>query len=1059
MKVFVPTKYKRVALFVILTILFVTAFPTAVAGESIPVTGIELDQTVLILTAGSEDQSLVAKVNPEEATNKTVSWTSSNEDVATVVDGIVSPLGVGVADIMATTQDGDFQAICQVTVGDEAPDPDPEPETETDPLPQTSGGMHLLGGGLNLPLVRDDSAEMTIDYEVNDGYPWAYSEAYSSDGYDAYLAGNSFTKIANVSNISFKVDAPGTFSFDYKVSTPEIGSSYSLLYNVNTPIDAENYKSAKNYVGYENFRGVKNWTNVEFSITVDDLTDEGQATVYIAYLRRGSSIGNDNMVAIANVCYYSGEKKVILNIEGHEYGKVIKNGDEYNDPTNVISYESGDMVSLTAVPLVGNRFYGWVDESNRFLSTDMTHTFRISKDTSLKAVFAPEGYYSFHHNGTFFTAESGSDLWTVLGSANSGDLVVMLENHTMTADVTIPAGVKLYIPYNAEFDEDGNEDGVTTPGSPYLASPKIATPDKTYRTLTIENGATLTINGTVCIGSVIGYPGQNYQGHTSGWHGKIVNAGQIVVNNGGVLDCWGLITGTGTVEAKSGGSVYEPFIVYDFAGGWNTAELYFAQQSPFKQYAMQNIQSDLTMNAGATLYGRCNLWATSMYNKVDIVYLGADGMYELKQNATLCRSYDGSKAISTNSDIGKTTYTFDGGMILNYLSMPILGVAISTENVDFPLSYNSDIVLKSGENNFSGRSKIMPGTTLRVEDGASLTVEKTLFVLDGLIQSDLSGKSYPTTKTLQDAKLSASGQLVVNGTLTVKADAKFGGIIQTDGDSTSSEIVIEAGALVNCLGVQDGAVGEYDVNTSLFDLPARAYIYNSHKDSYSLKRLYPDRTYHSHDASAWTIDSYTMTHAVNCTAGEWTGEIPVVNGGKSYHNWATSTVSLVEARTGSWQSDGIYHDISICNETVYSDADDTRTSVSEIELEVRQGGDIVFTVGTTEDGGGYVYQVFCKIGDTDPVELSPDPEGEYHINNALDEVEITVTSGKLGDMDSDNKINMLDLLLLRRIIAKYDQPTSWQKLVGNTDRGVNGTINMADLLILRRYIARYISEM
>ncbi len=68
------------------------------------------------LTAGGATGTLVATVNPTEATNKNVTWTSSNETVATVADGIVTPLSVGSTTITVTTDDSSKNATCEVTV-------------------------------------------------------------------------------------------------------------------------------------------------------------------------------------------------------------------------------------------------------------------------------------------------------------------------------------------------------------------------------------------------------------------------------------------------------------------------------------------------------------------------------------------------------------------------------------------------------------------------------------------------------------------------------------------------------------------------------------------------------------------------------------------------------------------------------------------------------------------------------------------------------------------------------------------------------------------------------
>lgn len=77
---------------------------------------ISVDQTTLTLTAGGVTGTITATVLPADATNKTVTWTSSNEAVATVAGGVVTPLTAGTTTITATTVDGSKTATCKVVV-------------------------------------------------------------------------------------------------------------------------------------------------------------------------------------------------------------------------------------------------------------------------------------------------------------------------------------------------------------------------------------------------------------------------------------------------------------------------------------------------------------------------------------------------------------------------------------------------------------------------------------------------------------------------------------------------------------------------------------------------------------------------------------------------------------------------------------------------------------------------------------------------------------------------------------------------------------------------------
>ena len=84
--------------------------------EGIDVTGITLDETAATIEIG-ESLTLTATVSPYNATIKTVTWKSSDETVATVVDGVITTLKDGTADITATANDGSgVFATCALTV-------------------------------------------------------------------------------------------------------------------------------------------------------------------------------------------------------------------------------------------------------------------------------------------------------------------------------------------------------------------------------------------------------------------------------------------------------------------------------------------------------------------------------------------------------------------------------------------------------------------------------------------------------------------------------------------------------------------------------------------------------------------------------------------------------------------------------------------------------------------------------------------------------------------------------------------------------------------------------
>ncbi len=84
--------------------------------NTVPVTGITLDTNEAEIEVGKTLQ-LTATIQPENATNKEYSWSSSDEDVATVDEnGLVSAIAAGLATITVTTTDGGKTATCAVKV-------------------------------------------------------------------------------------------------------------------------------------------------------------------------------------------------------------------------------------------------------------------------------------------------------------------------------------------------------------------------------------------------------------------------------------------------------------------------------------------------------------------------------------------------------------------------------------------------------------------------------------------------------------------------------------------------------------------------------------------------------------------------------------------------------------------------------------------------------------------------------------------------------------------------------------------------------------------------------
>ncbi len=172
------------------------------------VTGVELDRDTLRLTVGDREQ-LTATVSPESATDKSLTWSSSDSEVASVdADGLVTAHKPGAAEITVTTGDGGFTASCTVSV-------------IALNIPETHDITVIPGaGGTIRPSLSNASegAVITLTVTPDEGYELAY---VTVDG--ERIPGTSFTMPDHAVTVSavfvaeglpFADVAPGAWYYD-----------------------------------------------------------------------------------------------------------------------------------------------------------------------------------------------------------------------------------------------------------------------------------------------------------------------------------------------------------------------------------------------------------------------------------------------------------------------------------------------------------------------------------------------------------------------------------------------------------------------------------------------------------------------------------------------------------------------------------------------------------------------------------------------------------------------------------------------------------------------------
>lgn len=345
---------------------------------------------------------------------------------------------------------------------------------------------------------------------------------------------------------------------------------------------------------------------------------------------------------------------------------------------------------------------------------------------------------------------------SALSAANSGDTVRMIADATITEDCTVPSGVTLLVPYSA--DDTGATNDYDRHGSMNTSA---------YVTLTVDSGADLIVaNGGKLIvnAKVMGHSAKE-EGLPSGTCGEMVLNGGLTVANGGTLYARGYITGSGSIDAQDGASIYQLFQIKDYRGGSTTMDM-MDTVFPINSYLLENIQVDTTYAYGAKMYGQYFISAGDKYFSELLPFLS------VANNSTLLIGTDSDECLfklssGATADLtyanGTLTMTSHGAMQTGAITLSAAtGLSVATINsadLVCPFASNLALVVDSDSTfTFNNKFKVLPGASITVNAGGTLNVVGQLYIYDH--DAYLPGFTYGQTTVPGDATLT------VNGTLT-----------------------------------------------------------------------------------------------------------------------------------------------------------------------------------------------------------------------------------------------------------------------------------------------------
>ena len=368
-------------------------------------------------------------------------------------------------------------------------------------------------------------------------------------------------------------------------------------------------------------------------------------------------------------------------------------------------------------------------------------------------------------------------------------------------------------------------------------------------TLTINNGSQLVVYGQ------LGYPGAGLSGHTSGYYSQIVMMpeSKIQVNQGGILDVRGYIKEgykssspisddmkrvSNNSSIINQGTIYMPFVIYDYGGGNNTVAVYMGKdECPFTMYDLPNIHSTIETKNGGLIRARTDLFTGytdfnaytggipdsilgmfgisqellivyTQHNTCFIDVLGStnSSIINIDNNSSAITKYYPNNYIKlpnkqNGNDIyigltsnvytsgrtdncgGTTDINLLGNISTNFLllSVSVFGhsLDITTDGSFFPIPWQFNISVGSNESNqstlnISNKLKFMPGSILNLEN-VLVRVNDEIIFYESTWQDPASSYKYPSN----DSAIFSSN----NSSISFSSSAKFGGYLQTTGNT------------------------------------------------------------------------------------------------------------------------------------------------------------------------------------------------------------------------------------------------------------------------------------
>lgn len=410
---------------------------------------------------------------------------------------------------------------------------------------------------------------------------------------------------------------------------------------------------------------------------------------------------------------------------------------------------------------------------------------------------------------------------------------------------TVASNDVLLLPYDSDgsYDSIDSFDRDTDSTDNYDDGPSDTLPESWCRLRVImEENVAIDCYGTLRIGGEVG--GDAPQGATHGRYAELVMGKNNLLTMGNGTDastlwCHGFIRDTEEyidddrssdneytkIVLNNGASANEPMTVYGWGSAGNVLGKMYCNVFVFDRYELPNIRPKMRVNYGASLTAQAYMHGTTMgnqntagniigaYEDSDALLLPSPGSYAIWNYDNTDEIYKSGKENTSSHMCAISLY---GGYTVASFAIEAASRTIDTAEYYFPIPYQYDMNLKSGTTYVKNKLKFLPGSELRVEEGASVVVEANF-----IAYADNKGG---TGTAIPDYPVSTAAKVINNGTVTAQGVAITATILtETEKGGTASIKFTNCPTVTDCYECTPGSIifdsekhGPYEFNRQCY---------------------------------------------------------------------------------------------------------------------------------------------------------------------------------------------------------------------------------------------------